>query len=83
MQGYVFLKGAFLGIRNGLRAPRFLIRRFVSLSACCLSLLGMPSGSLHAHRAASSHSATQCPILHGSFWGMGKVLPAICGERGS
>lgn len=115
--------------------PGFLTRRSASLCACCLSLLGMPSGSLHegnqrharicfpqgrfpghlqwaegtqvpdqalcqpqrllpqpagrdtgslhAHRAASSHSATQCPIPHGSFWGVGKVLPADCGERGS
>lgn len=47
-----------------------------------LKLAGMPSGSLHAHRAASYHSAMQSPTLHESFWGMGKELPAIWGQRG-
>ena len=76
------LKSTFLGICNGLNVSRFLIRRSASLSACCLSLLGMSSGSVHAYRAASSHRGLQSLLPHESCWGTGKELPVVCGERG-
>ena len=61
--------------------PGFLTRRSASLCACCLSLLGMPSGSLHKgkQRQAWNHfPQSRSPVQ--SQWGEGTQVPdqALC-----